>query len=776
MAYWLARARDGQETDWIARFDPRFWTVNFPRPMLACITTPAPGTLRVEATFRREGDLAGIIWASEDTLDHPLLAYDTVRDYAHSTLSFRWRSGGVVALDAVDGPTLTIEGRDATGNPRNWFVRLWNYAAGSPEDAVVTLPFSALAGGWAGDDPVHPAEIDRMFVSLVPPGYVEDSEAPLAAPIEGWAEMSGIAADGAHACLPIGDVHLPPHDTGCATGYDDAAGQAPARLVRQIEALGYRGTVIHYVGMSHYPRLAESGGAYLAGDLTAPIAGPAESWHREYFTALGEAGLTPIVSLSYELLADYCPAGWQQFALDGTPARTGWVPPSALISPANQQAMGWLQAVAARFVTLVEEAALPVAFQIGEPWWWVRADGHACVYDQAALDLYSAEGIMVSLPSLHATLYAPHLALLDRAGELLAQSTAALGQAVRDVANGPAELLLLVFTPSVLDASMPEQKRLNLPTGWAHPAFDRLQVEDYDWLTAGADGPRRAAYAEVDARLGYPLERQDYLAGFVLDPDDVDAFWPRIDAALDEALERGVPNRFVWALPQIARDGYVRLPQPMEPEMRDFDDVSYPLALGRDATVSPEFSTTIALTASGHERRNALWSDALLHFDVGPGIRSEDELGTLLAFFRARHGPARGFRLRDPLDFSSNGMTATPTAVDQLLGTGDGSATGFALIKQYGDPANEPQLRRITRPDPASLRVSVDGVETSDGWTLDGGTVVFDEAPADGAEIRAGFVFDVPVRFADDRLDIAGAAFAAGEAPSVGVVEIREAA
>ena len=34
-------------------------------------------------------------------------------------------------------------------------------------------------------------------------------------------------------------------------------------------------------------------------------------------TALAEAGLTPIVSLSYELLADYCPAGWQQFANSG---------------------------------------------------------------------------------------------------------------------------------------------------------------------------------------------------------------------------------------------------------------------------------------------------------------------------------------------------------------------------------------------------------------------------------------------------------------------------
>ena len=49
-------------------------------------------------------------------------------------------------------------------------------------------------------------------------------------------------------------------------------------------------------------------------------------------------------------------------------------------------------------------------------------------------------------------------------------------------------------------------------------------------------------------------------------------------------------------------------------------------------------------------------------------------------------------------------------------------------------------------------------------------------APAAGAEVRAGFTFDVPVRFATDRLDINAASFAAGEAPSVPLVEVREAA
>lgn len=207
--------------------------------------------------------------------------------------------------------------------------------------------------------------------------------------------------------------------------------------------------------------------------------------------------------------------------------------------------------------------------------------------------------------------------------------------------------------------------------------------------------------------------------------------------------------------------------------MQPFDDVSYPLALGRDAMVTPEFSTSVSVTASGFERRSSLWSNARLRFDVGPGIRSEAELGELIAFFRARRGAARGFRLRDPSDFSSNGMTSTPTAADQLLGAGDGARSSFALVKRYGD-GDAAQLRRITRPLAASVLVSIDGAPAS-GWTLEpGGVVVFATPPAAGTEVRAGFLFDVPVRFAEDRLEVSGAAFAAGEAPSVPVIELRE--
>lgn len=679
----------------------------------------------------------------------------------------------MLPLDAVYGPTLTIEGRDQGGTPRTWYVRLWNHAQGSGEDARIALRFSDLQSGFAlPGEPVWPRDIDRMFISFAPPGY-DGSADPLPAEAEGWIEMSEITVDGSRAMLEIGDVMVPPHGLAMATGFDDQGVQTPARLMRGVRQLGYRGSVIVYVGMSHYFRLVASGGGYLAGSGGDPLNAPSRTWHRAFFGECVRLGFSPISSLSYELLDQHCPDAWKQRDWLGNPALTGWEPPSTLLSPANPAAMGWLQSVAGEFAGLMVEAGAPVRFQVGEPWWWTFPDGRICLYDEAALAAFG--GSPPPIPDMRAPLDMAQTDLLDAAGALLAGSTADLVSAVRTaVSPAPVEALALVFTPTLLDPAMPELKRANLPPGWAAPAFDRLQVEDYDWLTAGAHGQRRKAYAEINARLGYPPGEQDYLAGFVLDASQAER-WRLIDAGIDEAHRRGQHEIVVWALPQVARDGFVRLPEPQGDDMQAFDDVPYPLRLGRDTSVIPEFSTSVSVTASGFERRNSLWSDARLRFDVGPGVRSEAELGELIAFYRARRGPARGFRLRDPSDHSSRGMTGAPTPLDQVLGAGDGQRTEFALVKGYGE-GEARQVRRITRPDFASILVSVDGAVRAGGWTLAaGGIVVFDEAPAAGAVVRAGFLFDVPVRFAEDRLEVSGAAFAAGEAPSVPVVEIREA-
>src|SRR5690349_3689472 len=145
MNLWFTRPDAKIVRTFVKRFDPLHWTVDFPLGSAASLVTAADRhgfTVRCE--FLREGDLVGVIWESEDVHAHPAHARETKRDYSHCKLSFHWESSGVIALDAVNGPTLTIEGTDSAGNSRTWLVRLWNYATGTPTSADVTIDFDWL--------------------------------------------------------------------------------------------------------------------------------------------------------------------------------------------------------------------------------------------------------------------------------------------------------------------------------------------------------------------------------------------------------------------------------------------------------------------------------------------------------------------------------------------------------------------------------------------------------------------------------------------------------
>ena len=773
MGWALVAAEPHHRKGWIKRFDPRFWTVDFARPMMASVVTTAPDALRVEAVFYNRQDLAGLIWEAEDRWDHPLLAYETTRDFRNTQLSFRWRSGGVKPLDALHGPTLTIEGRDAAGNARAWYVRLWNHAAGTAEDAVVSLDFDALDGGFllpAEADPVWAGDVDRMFVSLVPPDYGL-GEGTLAAPAEGWVEISDIVCTGSGSVLAIGDAMLPEHGLGIANGYDDGYHLTPARVVRQVVGLGYRGDVVHYVGMSHFMRLAAAGEAFEVDVAGGAINAPAAAWHAALAALCKAAGLGLIWSLSYELFDAYCPDAWKQRDADGAPALTGWEPPSTLLSPASVEAMAWLQGAARDFVGLAVAAGLAVKFQVGEPWWWVDPAGRICAYDAAATATLGAAS--VPIPDVRGPIDAAQAAMLDALGVLLAASTAALVDAARGAAGAAAFTShLLLFLPTVLDPDAPELRRANVPAGWAAPAFDVLQLEDYDWVTGGRGAETAGAREAMAVRLGYPAGDQHYFAGFVLDGADR-ALWAPIADAAGAARRAGVAQAFVWALPQVARDGFVAFDgEEEEGEVRAFDAVDFPLAIGREALAITEFSTQIVSSPSGHEQRASEWAEARMRYDAGPGIRSEADVRALADFFRARRGAARAFRFRDPFDQSSAADDGPPTATDQPLGYGDGSRRQFALVKHYGE-GDAAQERVIRLPVEGSVRLSVDGVETAAFEMMSDGGVLFDAAPAAGALVRAGFRFDVPVRFAEDRLEVSRATFLAGELASVPLIEVR---
>lgn len=208
----------------------------------------------------------------------------------------------------------------------------------------------------------------------------------------------------------------------------------------------------------------------------------------------------------------------------------------------------------------------------------------------------------------------------------------------------------------------------------------------------------------------------------------------------------------------------------------NFHEVRFPAALSVGSSGGPERRTEIVTLNNGFEERNSPWAHSRRRYDAGLGVRSLDDLSEVIAFFEARYGQLYGFRWKDWTDFKSCLPSASPGARDQRLGAGDGKATVFELSKRYAS-GQQAYVRPIRKPVQGTVRVAVGGAELAagEGYLVDvtTGTVTLSSAPAAGVLVTAGFEFDVAVRFDSDRITTSLAGFAAGEVPSIPVVEVR---
>lgn len=163
----------------------------------------------------------------------------------------------------------------------------------------------------------------------------------------------------------------------------------------------------------------------------------------------------------------------------------------------------------------------------------------------------------------------------------------------------------------------------------------------------------------------------------------------------------------------------------------------------------PEFSTLVRVAANGQDTRVGLMAAPKWHFKLTYDVLRADfthqELQTLMGFFLQRHGQLDSFLYKDPDD---------SVVVGQPLGTGDGTAKTFQLIRSFGgfiEPVRAPDLS-------ATLNVYVDGVLKTSGtdyavaaWgSATPGLITFTAAPAGGKLVSADFTFFFPVRFAAD--------------------------
>lgn len=209
-----------------------------------------------------------------------------------------------------------------------------------------------------------------------------------------------------------------------------------------------------------------------------------------------------------------------------------------------------------------------------------------------------------------------------------------------------------------------------------------------------------------------------------------------------------------------------------------FHEVRFPTQIARQSQGGPERRTEIVALGSGHEERNARWADSRRSYNAGYGVKSIDDLHAVISFFEERRGRLHGFRWRDPSDWKSCPPETTPTALDQQLGVGDGVRRTFQLSKTYG-ASFAPWQRVITKPVAGTVMIAVANVIKTEGidFTVDTvtGVVTFElpATPAVGANVTAGFIFDVPVRFDTDRLEVNLQGFRHGAIPNIPIIEIR---
>ena len=207
-----------------------------------------------------------------------------------------------------------------------------------------------------------------------------------------------------------------------------------------------------------------------------------------------------------------------------------------------------------------------------------------------------------------------------------------------------------------------------------------------------------------------------------------------------------------------------------------FHEIRYPANLSFGSVGGPERRTEIVTLANGFEERNTPWAHSRRRYDAGLGMRSLDDVELMLSFFEARRGQLHGFRWKDWADYKTCAASGEPDYNDQIIGHGDGTRAEFQLSKTYQAGAN-PYLRPVTKPVAGTVTLGMEGdlLREAVHFDLDvtTGKVVLYDVPAPGAEITAGFEFDVPVRFDTDLIQVSVASFNAGNVPNVPVVEVR---
>ena len=553
------------------------WTTNNNFESSASVTSETPSDLTVTGTFRTKNDIIGLYWNSKDPIQHPYISYGNHSNYSDVTLEFDYEMTG--CMDFSDNRINIII---AANTGETYFITMNRFI----ENHHISIDFNNLTllpGNSYVDRNGQGVIVDRetkldvtnlkyIMLSLLPANFVESSTQYRITENENFTcRISNITVGNGE----ISNEQLPlsPHQYRLCEDYDDIYNINPMRISKEMRKLGYVGWVDLYIGASYF--YEKSG---IAGDVITdmefnhnrtekmvlnkdvPLNTAFRAWLDCYSRELKRNGVENlIISLSMENMQ--CPQSWRQMDANGNFAMTGWSPSTFFYSPCHEDVIPYMQKVSEACLDIIVGNGFRPILQLGEAWWWWnenQPNQPPCFYDNSTKAKYLAEH-GTALPEYDNTRDSEYN---RTAIHWLNQQLVQYSDALREVVKGDKYIdglyMALFFPPSVTDADRVPPMMIDanyLVDAYSPSKLDILQIEDYDWVIT-EDSHHNEAYT-IGLELGFSADRLHYFGGFVENPENAEQYWKLINQSMDDAIEKGFEEVFIWAGLQVRRDNKI---------------------------------------------------------------------------------------------------------------------------------------------------------------------------------------------------------------------------
>lgn len=157
--------------------------------------------------------------------------------------------------------------------------------------------------------------------------------------------------------------------------------------------------------------------------------------------------------------------------------------------------------------------------------------------------------------------------------------------------------------------------------------------------------------------------------------------------------------------------------------MAEFLEERLPIAVRAGAIFADEYAVEITQTANGSEYRRLVHGYPRRVFTIHYTQQTTELWAQILALYHRAYGMFAGFRVKSIDDFTTNALTAAPTATDQVLQVIT-AGTVYQLQVKYGGGATPlgigQPVRTIFKPVSGTVKVAIGSLEQAitTMWTV----------------------------------------------------------